>query len=126
MRLRCCAASLNRPRRLFRGTTPARSGCDSSSPVRCRRASQDRRALRLFERVVQDRERILGADHTASLNARRNRGMASAVRGQRRRARSVLTDVLADYIRMLGEAHPYTASGRSSLERLPSLHEFPP
>ncbi|MFF0723091.1 tetratricopeptide repeat protein [Micromonospora sp. NPDC003816] len=82
------------------------------------------RRRRCGQRVAQDRERILGADHTASLNARRNLGLALAIRGQHHRARSVLTDVLADYIRVLGAAHPYTASAQSSLDRLPSLHEF--
>ncbi|WP_328454985.1 tetratricopeptide repeat protein [Amycolatopsis sp. NBC_00438] len=71
-------------------------------------------ALKLFERTVRDRTRILGPDHPATLNARRNLGLAQGPAG-----RETLTAVAADYRRVLGPDHPYTRQAAKDLADLP-------
>ncbi|MFG1647211.1 tetratricopeptide repeat protein [Amycolatopsis sp. NPDC049252] len=75
---------------------------------------QSAEALELFERTVRDRTRLLGPDHTATLNARRNLGLAQGPAG-----RETLTAVAADYRRVLGPAHPYTRQAVKDLAELP-------
>ena len=74
-------------------------------------------ALELFERTVSDRTRMLGPDHTATLNARRNLGLAQVRAGQP--GRETLTAVAADYRRVLGPDHPYTRQAAKDLADLP-------
>ncbi|MFJ1759665.1 tetratricopeptide repeat protein [Amycolatopsis sp. NPDC088138] len=75
---------------------------------------QSAEALELFARTVRDRTRLLGPDHTATLNARRNLGLAQGPAG-----RETLTAVAADYRRVLGTAHPYTRQAAKDLAELP-------
>ena len=65
-------------------------------------------AIPLLQQTIQERERVLGPDHSASLNARRNLGLALSRQGKSARACQVLRDVVADYQRILGNHHPYT------------------
>jgi tetratricopeptide (TPR) repeat protein len=74
-------------------------------------------ALELFERTVRDRTKILGPDHTATLNARRNLGLAQVRAGLP--GRDTLIAVAADYRRVLGPDHPYTRQAAKDLADLP-------
>ncbi|GHF20570.1 hypothetical protein GCM10014715_88740 [Streptomyces spiralis] len=72
-------------------------------------------ALALFTACVQDRQHVLGPDHFATLNARRNLGLALLAAGRRSRAITCLNAVLTDYERVLGPHHPYTTGARANL-----------
>jgi tetratricopeptide (TPR) repeat protein len=80
-------------------------------------AGRSAEALELFERTVRDRTRMLGPDHPATLNARRNLGLAQA--RSNRPGRETLTAVAADYRRVLGPEHPYTRQAAKDLADLP-------
>jgi hypothetical protein len=60
---------------------------------------------------------MLGPDHPATLNARRNLGLAQA--RSNRPGRETLTAVAADYRRVLGPEHPYTRQAAKDLADLP-------
>lgn len=76
-------------------------------------------ALELFERTVADRTRILGPDHSGTLDARRLLGLARSRAGETEEARETLTAVAADHRRVLGAEHPRTRRAGNDLAGLP-------
>ncbi|MET7903018.1 tetratricopeptide repeat protein, partial [Streptomyces sp. NPDC005355] len=78
-------------------------------------AGRVQEALDLRERVLADRERILGADHPATLDARNNLANSYSDAGRGQEALDLRERVLADYERILGPDHPDTLTTRHNL-----------
>jgi tetratricopeptide (TPR) repeat protein len=72
-------------------------------------------AIRLYERTLADRERVLGAGHPDTLSSRNNLAYAYAAAGRLDEAIPEFERTLADRERVLGADHPQTLSSRSNL-----------
>ncbi|WP_327327579.1 FxSxx-COOH system tetratricopeptide repeat protein [Streptomyces sp. NBC_01210] len=73
------------------------------------------RATDYFERALAGGERLLGAEHPATLAYRNDLAGAHRAAGRLERAIPLLESTLADYVRILGEDHPDTLGTRSNL-----------
>jgi hypothetical protein len=60
-------------------------------------AGLERLLAELFQQIVVEHDRVLEPDHTASLNARGNLGVALGQQSKAARAHQVLREVVADY-----------------------------
>ncbi|MFF2674375.1 tetratricopeptide repeat protein [Streptomyces niveus] len=69
----------------------------------------------MHERVLADRERTLGPDHPATLNARNNLAVSYSDAGRLQDALHLHERVLADRERALGPDHPATLGARNNL-----------
>ena len=74
-------------------------------------------AIRLHERTLADRERVLGADHPDTLTSRNNLAVAYEAAGWLEEAIRLHERTLADRERVLGADHPDTLTSRNNLER---------
>ncbi|MET7712234.1 tetratricopeptide repeat protein [Streptomyces sp. NPDC005407] len=72
-------------------------------------------ALELDERVLVDRERLLGPDHPDTVSARSNLANSYSDVGRIQEALELSERVLADRERLLGPDHPDTLTARSNL-----------
>ncbi|NEC49805.1 tetratricopeptide repeat protein, partial [Actinospica acidiphila] len=73
--------------------------------------------LDLRERVLADRERVLGADHPDTLRTRMDLAASYRGAGRMQEAVDLCEQVLADYERVLGTDHPDTLAARHNLAR---------
>ncbi|MBV9162819.1 MAG: tetratricopeptide repeat protein [Pseudonocardiales bacterium] len=81
-------------------------------------------ALSLFERVLLDRERILGPDHPDTLSSANNLANRLSALGEHEQARALHEDTLTRRRRVLGPDHPDTLSSANNLaNRLSALGE---
>ncbi|WP_146179949.1 tetratricopeptide repeat protein [Micromonospora sp. RP3T] len=80
-----------------------------------RSAGDVARALALSERLLTDRERVLGADHPDTLIARSDLALTYETTGRVELAVVLLEQVLADSERALGPDHPDTLTSRNDL-----------
>ncbi|WP_326824620.1 tetratricopeptide repeat protein [Streptosporangium sp. NBC_01756] len=76
------------------------------------------RAIPLFEQILADRTRVLGADHPDTLGSRNNLASVYESAGDLGRAIPLYKQNLADSIRVLGADHPNTLSSRNNLAYL--------
>ena len=73
-------------------------------------------ALRLFQELLPDQERVLGADHPDTLRPRGTTSRADrAERVMPARALRLLQELLPDQERVLGADHPDTLTTRSNI-----------
>ncbi|MFJ4152742.1 SAV_2336 N-terminal domain-related protein [Streptomyces galbus] len=70
------------------------------------------------ERVLADRERVLGGDHPRTVDARHELALAYAVAGRTAEAVGLLERVVADRERLLGTDHGDTMAAHELLSRL--------
>ena len=74
------------------------------------------RSTTLGERLVADRERLLGPEHPDTLSARANLASSYWSAGRTADAIAIGEQVLADSERLLGPEHPDTLGARANLE----------
>ena len=80
------------------------------------RESGDRvRGTQLFEKLLPDRERILGSDHPHTLLTRGQIASLTGLTGRPREALHLFTALLPDKQRILGEDHPDTLLTRNDI-----------
>jgi len=72
-------------------------------------------AIELFEQVLAECKRLLGADHPDTLTTRNNLASAYDSAGRFGEAIELYEQVLADRVRVLGNDHPDTLNTRSNL-----------
>ena len=73
-------------------------------------------ALPLFEEVLAERVRVLGAGHPDTIASRNNLASAYYAAGRLGEAIPLFEKVLADSARVLGPDHPDTLTSRRNLE----------
>jgi tetratricopeptide (TPR) repeat protein len=78
-------------------------------------AGDVREALRLFQELLLDRERVLGCDHPHTLTSRGNFAAWTGHTGDVREALRLLQGLLPDQERVLGRNHPETLSTRNNI-----------
>ena len=81
-------------------------------------AGRFQQAVRAWEAVAEDCERVLGAEHLCTLTSRSNLAIAYQKAGDTEKAVSLCGAVLEDTVRVLGPDHPATLTVRSNLEFL--------
>ena len=88
-------------------------GVKGSSAIEA--AEANAKAITLYQQVLADRERVLGADHPNTLATRDN--LAGAYRGAGRTAEAITLyeQVLAGRERVLGADHPNTLATLNNL-----------
>jgi hypothetical protein len=82
-----------------------------------------REALRLFQKLLPDQQRVLGADHPSTLTTRSNIATCTGETRDAREALRLFHELLPVYERVLGPSHPNTITVRKScsfLQRSPS------
>ena len=72
-------------------------------------------SIELYEQVLAERERVLGADHPDTLTVRNNLAGAYKSAGRLAEAVELFERVLADRVRVLGPDHPDTLAARNNL-----------
>ena len=72
-------------------------------------------SIELYEQVLAERERVLGADHPDTLTVRNNLAGAYKSVGRFGEAIELFERVLADRVRVLGPDHPDTLAARNNL-----------
>ena len=77
---------------------------------------RDELAIPLFEEVLAERVRVLGAGHPDTIASRNNLAGAYESAGRIGKAISQYRKVLADSVRVLGADHPHTLASRRNLE----------
>ena len=77
-----------------------------------------REALRLFQALLPDRERVLGPDHPETLRTRNNTAHWTGECGDAREALRLFQALLPDQERVLGPDHPETLTTRAWIDRL--------
>ena len=80
-----------------------------------RSAGRLKEAIDLFERTLEDRERVLGADHLDTLVSRGNLAGAYWSAGRPVQAIDLHKKNLTDRLRVLGPDHPHTLTSRNNL-----------
>ena len=73
------------------------------------------RAVGLFETLLAEQTRVLGADHPHTLTTRNNLALAVREAGDPTRAVGMFEALLEDRMRVLGPDHPHTLSTRVNL-----------
>src|SRR5438445_628881 len=74
-------------------------------------------AIDLFEQVLTDRVRVLGADHPRTLTSRHSLARAYETAGRVAEAIDLYEQVLTDRVRVLGADHPHSLTSRNNLNR---------
>ena len=74
-------------------------------------------AEQAYKRLLEDDQRVLGADHPGTLNTRLSLARIAAAQGRLREARRLYRQLLSDRQRLLGEDHPVTQATREFLTR---------
>jgi hypothetical protein len=69
----------------------------------------------LYEQILTDRLRVLGAEHPGALSSRNNLAYAYESVGRLGEAITLYEQTLADRLRVLGAEHPDTLSSRNDL-----------
>ena len=95
---------------------PSRHDGGTQQPrVRIQAAGDFSRAIALHEHALEEFQRVLGADHPATLTACNNLASAYSAAGEPRRAIPLYEQTLADRTRTLGEDHPATLTTSANL-----------
>jgi len=78
-------------------------------------AGDAREALRLFQALLPDQERVLGVDHPDTLTTRNNIAWLTGEAGDAREALRLFQALLPDQERVLGPDHPDTLKTRNNI-----------
>jgi hypothetical protein len=78
-------------------------------------------ALRLFQQLLPDQERVLGRDHPETLITRNNIAFLTEERGRPEEALRLYQELLPDQERVLGRDHPGSLTTRRDIQRLNTL-----
>ncbi len=75
----------------------------------------------ILRSVIRDRDRILGQQHPETLDSRPRYWLGRALRGQgrHREAEAVLSELVKNQVKALGNDHPAAAATRAALDRSP-------
>ena len=90
------------------------------------REGRDDLAIPLFEEVLAERVRVLGADHPQTLTSRNNLAGAYHAVGRVDDARALLENTLKVCEEVLSPGHPLTTRVRENLETLEREMNQPP
>jgi hypothetical protein len=80
-------------------------------------AGDGRAALRLFQELLRDRERVLGRDHPDTLTTRHNIAYWTGDTGEGQAALRLFQELLRDREHVLGRDHPDTLTTRHNIAR---------
>jgi tetratricopeptide (TPR) repeat protein len=101
--------------RWFPADDPRRLSSDANLASSYWSAGRTGEAIEIDERVLADRERLLGPEHPDTLTARANLASSYRSAGRTGEAIELLERVLADRERLLGPEHPNTLTARDVL-----------
>ena len=113
-RSRCTAGRWRLTKKPMVPTTPPRSRPATTSRW-TGQTGDARQALRLFQALLPDQERVLGRDHPDTLRTRHDIASWTGQTGDARQAMRLSAELLPDQERVLGRDHPAMLMTRSNI-----------